>query len=569
MLKSTYQRPGAAVVLALLITSFVFQTSLFVAANSQTFDEAVHVAAGQQYLEKREWQFNREHPPLTKLLSALPAYLTYDLPPLDATSDQWSAGRSYLYSSTQPAGKLLTLARVSNVILGALTVFLIACWSWQLWGAYGAILSTGLAAFDPNLIAHSGVATTDMGATFFFMLTLYLLWRYLRRTQWRSLAFAGIALGCALGSKFSTITLLPTIGVVLLARPLLPTGQGEPTKGRLQNLGAAAGTIAILLLIAELALWACYLGGDLSIWLDGIRDQMHHQEAGHPAYFFGSYRTTGWLWYFPLAFLMKTPLATLTALACTLACWRKLVARQPEMSLIIGVAVSFFALAACLSHVNIGVRYLLPGYALTFVPIGVLATLPFRRAWQRLLCCVALVSAAAAASLSVAPNQLAFFNLAFGGPSRGYKYLSDSNLDWGQDLGKLADWLEDQGNPTIYLAYFGSAPPASFGIQYQWLPTFGNSPSQEAWQVPWDGRQELLATSMTNLQGTYLDDHGTHEWLFNREPVARIGNSIRVYNIAGDPAAHQHLKQIYQHALMTEWAQREQEKIDRSEKIPQ
>lgn len=568
MIKSTYQRSGAAVVLALLIASFIFQTWLFVAANSQTFDEAVHVAAGQQYLEKREWQFNREHPPLTKLLSALPAYLTYDLPSLDATSDQWSAGRSYLYSSTQPAGKLLTLARVSNVLLGALTILLIACWSWQLWGAYGAILSTGLAAFDPSLIAHSGVATTDMGATFFFVLTLYLLWRYVRHTQWSSLAFVGIALGCALGSKFSTITLLPTIGVVLLAWPLLPFGQAASTKGRLQNLGATAGTFAILLLIAELALWACYLGGDLSIWLDGIRDQMHHQEAGHPAYFFGSYRTTGWLWYFPLALLMKTPLATLVALACTLACWRKLVASQPEMSLIIGVALSGFALAACLSQVNIGVRYLLPGYALAFVPIGILTTLPFRREWQRLLCCAALISGAAAASLSVAPNQLAFFNLAFGGPSQGYKYLSDSNLDWGQDLGKLADWLEDQGNPTIYLAYFGSAPPASFGIQYQWLPTFGSSPPREAWQVPWGGQQELLAISVANLQGTYLDDHNMYRWLFDREPVARIGNSIQVYNIAGDPDAHQHLEEIYRRASMTELAEREQEKIDRSVEIP-
>lgn len=158
---------------------------------------------------------------------------------------------------------------------------------------------------------------------------------------------------------------------------------------------------------------------------------------------------------------------------------------------------------------------------------------------------------------------MAFFNLAFGGPSQGYKYLSDSNLDWGQDLRTLADWLEDQGNPTIYLAYFGSAPPASFGIQYQYLPTFGNAPPEEAWQVPLGGQQELLAISVANLQGTYLEDHGAYRWLFDREPVARIGNSIWVYNIAGDAAAHRHLEQIYRHASMMELADREQQKIER------
>jgi 4-amino-4-deoxy-L-arabinose transferase-like glycosyltransferase len=564
MLKSTCQNLGAAcAILALLIAGFILQVSLFLAANSQTFDEAVHVTAGQRYLGSRDWQFNREHPPLTKLLSALPAYLAYHLPSPEPTSNQWSAGSSYLYSSTQPAEKLLALARISNVILGALTIGLIAGWSWQLWGAPGALLSSGLAAFDPNLIAHSGVAATDMGATFFFMLTLYLLWRYVRQPRWLSLALIGIALGGALGAKFSTITLLPTIGVVLLARPLLRTGQGESTRGQIQGFGAAAGAIAFIALIAEPTLWACYLGGDLSIWLDGLQDQMRHQEAGHPAYFFGSYGNFGWFYYFPVAFLIKTPLATLLALAGALACWRKFVAMQPEMSLVIGVAVSFFALAACLSQVTIGVRHLLPGYALMFVPIGVLTTLPFREQWQRLLCCAALVSGAAMASLSVAPCQLAFFNLAVGGPRQGYKYLSDSNLDWGQDLEGLADWLEDQGNPTIYLAYFGSAPPATFGIKYQSLPTFGNSPPEEAWRVPWSKQQELLAISVTNLQGTYLTDHGMYRWLFDREPVARIGNSIWVYNVAGDAAAHRHLERIYRHASMMELADREQKKIDR------
>jgi hypothetical protein len=120
----------------------------------------------------------------------------------------------YLYSLTQPAEKHLTLAPLSNVIFDTLTMGLIARWSWQLWGAPGALLSTGLAGFDPNLIAHIGIATTDLGATFFFVLTLYLLWSYLRQPRWLCLAFIGIALGSALGSKFSTITLLPTIGVI-------------------------------------------------------------------------------------------------------------------------------------------------------------------------------------------------------------------------------------------------------------------------------------------------------------------------------------------------------------------
>ena len=163
----------------------------------------------------------------------------------------------------------------------------------------------------------------------------------------------------------------------------------------------------------------------------------------------------------------------------------------------------------------------------------------------------------------VAPHQLAYFNELIGGPTQGHRYLSDSNLDWGQDLKGLKTYMEREGIPVIYLSYFGTAPPSGWGIRYQYLPGWVENiqdPDLKE-QVPKDDRQ-ILAISVVNLQGIYFDDQRyRYHWLQEyRKPLTTIGHSIYVYDLTNDPHAHLHLGEIYDELKFQSFAESEREK---------
>jgi hypothetical protein len=204
--------------------------------------------------------------------------------------------------------------------------------------------------------------------------------------------------------------------------------------------------------------------------------------------------------------------------------------------------VLFFA-AAAQSRINIGLRHLLAIYPLLFVFASRLATLEFRKGWPAWLLLSFPLVVTAFSSLKVAPHQLAYFNELVGGPGEGYRSLSDSNLDWGQGLKGLKRYMEREGLAMIYLSYFGSVPPAYYGIHYQ--------PTPAPWEWPHApdvlpcGRREVLAISVTNLQGVSFKEQGLYHWLYSRTPVAKIGYSIFVYDLTRDADAHVQLAKLY------------------------
>jgi hypothetical protein len=155
-----------------------------------------------------------------------------------------------------------------------------------------------------------------------------------------------------------------------------------------------------------------------------------------------------------------------------------------------------------------------------------------------------LVVWTAASSLGQAPHQLAYFNEVADGPDNGSRMISDSNVDWGQDLLSLRSFVEREGLGPIYLSYFGTADPVAYGIEYQALPGFGALQPPPSTVVPPDGRQ-VLAISLVNLQGIYLREHrDLYRWLDRRTPCARIGHSIYVYDLTADAEARQHLAEL-------------------------
>jgi hypothetical protein len=179
---------------------------------------------------------------------------------------------------------------------------------------------------------------------------------------------------------------------------------------------------------------------------------------------------------------------------------------------------------------QIGHRHLLPllPFVLVAAAEAAAALVGSRRAAVRAAVLV-LGPWYALGSLRTHPHHLAYFNEIAGGPANGFRHLVDSNLDWGQDLKRLADWTRETGRAGLKLSYFGSADPAYYGIVSQALPgyTAPHAPRVTREIAPGD----LVAVSATNLQGVYLDpvDRPLMERVRRLAPVARIGYTIFVY----------------------------------------
>jgi hypothetical protein len=342
-------------------------------------------------------------------------------------------------------------------------------------------------------------------------------------------------------SKLSGLLLLGSTGLLFLAvglrlrpeRPSLPC-VGPDALGR--RLVWALGSGLAVLAVALVVVWIGYGGSfrittlDTGPWagiplpsyLLALFFDQAANEGGRDLYLLGEIASGGWWYYFPVAFAVKVPLAISALFVLALAA----PALRPSRLgwwLAIPTAV-YLAIAMFWLDITLGLRYLLPLFPLLYVFIATqLAPLGggARRNSVAFLC-----SWLAAASLWIHPHYLAYFNEAVGGPAGGHRVLLESNLDWGQDLGTLADFLAQRGNPPVHLAYFGPEKPADHGIRGR--PLQGCRPVSG-----------LVAISANVREGLYRPQGGfgrrpkagCYDWLSDHEPIARPGYSIYVYDI--------------------------------------
>lgn len=569
MRASTWNRSCLAACLALL-GAFIAQGAAFLRANTQTIDEVAYLGAGYSHVARRDFRLMPEHPPLMKELAALPVYLAYRLP-FDPdprlwneaqTADVWPIGLQLLDESSIAADDILLLARLPSLVLGTLLVALVGWWSYRLWGAGAAVVGTALAAFEPNLVAHSCLVGTDLGVTVFAFLTLYLLWEFTQRPSPLTLVGTGAAAGLAVSSKFSGIVVLGLVGL-LLAVQLLPPYKAGASGTIARRLALTVGVMLVILLTAAVVVLAVYQFTGTAALVKGFRWLAQNQLQGRSAYFLGEYSTRGWWSYYLTALALKTPLGSLLLIGASLLLFRLGRPLGGREALFLLVPPTAFLLAATLSPTHIGVRYALPVYPFLFVLAARLATLQFRRAWATPLLVGIPLLGTAVSALRITPHQLAYFNELAGGPAEGPRYLSDSNIDWGQDLKNLKAYVDREGVPIIYLAYWGFAPPERYGLRYQYLPSGIprelRPPSADL--MPHDAPRELLAISVVSLQALYLEDRDTYRWLQRRKPRARLGGSIYVYDITGDADAHLRLARVYQRFGSSRRAAHELEKV--------
>jgi hypothetical protein len=540
----------------LLATLAVVQT-LSIRGESQTFDEAFEIASGYSYLKTGDYRISLEQPPLGRMLSALPLLFLNLSVPVDLEASDVDFGREFLYQNRAPADTILFWARTTTILTTLCLGLALALWTRAEFGSLAALFALVLFSFDPSIIAYGRYAKDDMLVTLLSFLTCLAWADYLRRGKRRSLWLTGALFGLAVSTKFSAsflllvfiilaivharqksadlrqsaraILLVCALGFVVTlgvyapeTKLLLPAGQAarraDPSIRMLRDVVDARTTTGRIMR---------YAGNRFGIRAHplfvGVNLVAYHNFTGHPAYLLGMTSDSGWWYYFPVVFAVKTPVATLLILALSIAAalWRRKTPAFPHLVALVPIAV--YVGISMLVHINIGLRHILPVYPFLFALLG--ATMAQWRPRYALVACVLLM----AESLAVYPNYLAFFNVAVGGAANGPRYLLDSNIDWGQDLIKMKSWMDARGVKEICHLYFGSADQTYYGIEGPGIPATR------------DHRAEadcFAAISVTPLYGDYVKP-GEYAWLRELQPVARIGYSIYVYDLRKSAPAAQ------------------------------
>ncbi len=543
---------GVAAILALQVALALWAAS----GESVTADEILHVTGGYFYNKFGDYRIQPENGNLPQRWAAAPAWLMNAPPPKLAdnvywrTSDASVVGHQFFYETGHDHWPMLMAARAMIALFSAATGLLVFCWARRLFGLGGGFLALVFYALDPNQLAHAGLATSDAAAAFFLLAACGAFWRHLRDPGPGTAALSAVVFGLACVTKYSAVLLLPVM-VLLLGWRIL----AEPPGQRARWLKLAPLTLMVHGVAAVFIIWA-FFGFRYSGFAAGVPAADHfivpwdgvlpyigwqgrvvqfcrewrllpeaflygyawviQSAQARGAFLAGDYSITGWVSFFPCAFLWKTPLASLAAVALgPLALWRRWknpAVKAAEDLTTIAPLLSLFVVYwafSLTSHLNIGLRHILPTYPVLFILVGGLAAPGVLTGVRRFALPALLVLGLVGANLSVAPHYLAFFNLLAGGPANGWRLLVDSSLDWGQDLPGLKNWLQQNNSgpaaQPVFLSYFGSGEPDYYHIAATRLPFINGFKMVRPWYQPTAG---LYCISATMLQQVYSPVRG-------------------------------------------------------------
>jgi Dolichyl-phosphate-mannose-protein mannosyltransferase len=524
--------------------------ALSVGVFSPTIDESSHIGAAVSLIEAKKLVAPGSHPPLARLVAAIPLWLEGARLPqcrgqtTIGTEDLgYALGTEVLYHSAKPYYTLLIHARLAMLVFPAIALLYVFLLGRMLLGEPAATLAVIFFSVDPTLLGYGFWVGNDLASCAGCLAATYHGLRWLTQPSWGRAAIAGVAVGLAIATKFSCLLVIPVIILLALART-------SPWRKLLLQLPLIAA-------IAFVTLWATYLFnvGPLSdqagltapahptsdtIAAQAMRQQWQrvprwiretpipmpsfflgvarlaaHNRFGHLAYLNGHVSSTGWWYYFPEVFALKTPLGFLAALsiAICLFIFRKDWHQWQTRAILIPCA-AFFG-AAMAAKLDIGIRYILP--AIPFLYLFVAGQLA-RPGWIKLL--AGLILCGAIETAAVHPDYLSYFNVAAGGPSNGDRFALDTNLDWNQDVFRLADWMRANLHDRPYAIRLD-------GLRNKPLiEKLGLDPA--SLDASPHGKILFMSKSARLIDGRL-------SWLARRQPIARIGYSIDVYDLTGPP----------------------------------
>lgn len=492
---------------------FVMGANLLAVAARQslTNDEVVHIPSGYRYLTRGDFRLNPEHPPLVKMWSGLPLLIIRPSPGVLPETGAENSGQftvdfsgNFWHANRDRFKEITFWSRLPMVLLTLALGVLIFIYGRQLFGSRAAVIAVALFSLEPTMLAHGHIVHTDMAAALGYLLFLFTLQAYCRAPTFSRVVWFAGATGFALLTKFSMVILVPFFFAAFLyaalSRPAIKTFR------RRIALHAGAAFLVVLGMLnvayffhhpiltranADRMLTSAavpfkperIIAGIHPLsrvipteYLVGLYTVIEHNHSGHPASLLGDYRDSGWWYYFPVTFALKTtlPFLLLSIAALGWATWAMAFKRQRKLIALL-LAVAIYAAIAMSSNINIGVRHVAPVFPILFLLSG--AWLDRLLKWRGrsktvavLLVC--LLGWMVVDAVRAYPHYLTFTNaLTFGRPS--WQLLSDSNVEWGEEIGDLARYLHKHGEtkfvgalaadwviPGLYeIERMGFAPP--------------------------------------------------------------------------------------------------------------
>ncbi len=543
-------------VLAIIGVSLLVHVALGLhtaASKTITHDEIWHLPVGMLNLQTGRFDYDDLNPPLTRIWSGIPGCLFG--PKVDERPDGTAVAREFVREIPQHR-TWYVWGRVFNLLLSVTTILLVCRWAWCWFGEVAAAMATLLCCTEPNLLAHASLVTPDAGLMLGFVATLYALSRWWDRPTWTASIVLGVVTGLTQGTKFTAILLF---GLVLLvgALALLRPRVADITRRRVLWQFLAALTISLF------AWNATYLFrgtgrplesyqflsqsmqslqstlkpvGRLPVplpesYLTGIDRQRSVMEQQHPVFLDGEWSLQGFPAYFVMTLLYKLShgLQGLILLGLGVCFLRRGVQRRLDMLVLWVLPCVLLLGVASLSSMQLGVRYVLPLLPLMILLTGPLAAWISRQTAPVQWMLGVAVVVAALLPLRHHPNHLAYFNELAGGPLGGRYHLLDSNIDWGQDLHLVKEFMEQQGLQEIGLVYFGTLPPDILGINFHVSP--GRRP-QAGWHAVSVnfvmGRPHVVPLPEGGGRSADINEFGYFRAF---EPVTTLGGSIDIYHI--------------------------------------
>jgi 4-amino-4-deoxy-L-arabinose transferase-like glycosyltransferase len=572
---------------AALCAVFVAQLLLSVRQQSETFDEPCHMFSGYRALRYHDYGINPEHPPLLKMVAAMPLRNIKNEPPDQKMFFRGACalgGRGLLANNDTTT--VLFRARSAAAIFSVVLVIVLLLAVREMFGKGPAFLALVLAVFEPTLLANGALVTTDMAITCFLFATVYAFWRYTQRPSVARLLVCALAAGLTLASKHSGLFALPLVAALAALDWAMPEKRedAQPVERRGRRALRLVTAVAAITVISIGILWSFYSfryrarpapveiipslseyaapiahtpinkpfallqRGHLlpESYLYGLLDVLY-VSRGRPTFLLGNWYITGKWYYFPVAFFIKSTLAFMALLLLAVAGFAFGANRAaPESTaststvrrlVFLAVPPLLYFLVSISSKMNLGVRHVMPMFPFLIA----LAAAGAWRLWQRSRAWAVVVGVLVAfhifSSLRSFPDYLPYSNELFGGKQKTYQLLNASNADWGQGLKQTARYLEEHNiSGDCWLAYFGTGTPAAYGIHCKPLPGFFNLGAVQLF--PGAG----CAARDPDLEGTLiiggnvptgsingpLDLNAWSQFL-HEAPAANIGGSMLVF----------------------------------------
>ncbi len=523
-----------------LLVSSLNQTSV-------TVDEASHLAIGHGFLESGDTGWLILNPPFQRALAALPLFfqsVEFDSLAPEKAVDFWYRGQEFMDQNRSNYQRIFMNGRFMVCLLSCFAGLLVFVLGRQVAGAGAGLVSLFLYSLSPAMLAHGGLVTTDLSAALAGLAMIAGIVHYRSKQSLLALVLAGLGFSLLFITKFNALIFLP-VGLLLLALPKKIAGEERQAAGGPKT---RAIDILIVLSICWLALCAAYLFQGLFAkpseiilqssvlgWINVLPDwlriplpapylkaldlQLSDVLGDRSVYFFGKSGPS--FWYFPACLLFKASLPLLVLFVVGVV-----TSDRRRLWFVVLPAAFFFIVMSTVTGKQMGARMVLPALPFMFVCGGWAAAALWKKGRARkkhifkLIVVLALAWHSAYALLSY-PHYIGAFNEIAGGPRlphHGHRYLADSNLDWGQDWIRLAKWQEENNVPRLSMAYFGIVEPALYGVEYE--------PDN------CEFKPGHLAVSVNLALGIdpYLQ-RKCYTVLEHRQPVERIGTSIRIYRI--------------------------------------